>query len=87
MVPLAGFEWLGRSHAATAAAVQRRAKEQAMHERFERRIEAGLEKISISCGRCRHKPAVIGRRIGRRLERSSRKGCGPRLTPGASGRA
>jgi len=28
---------------------QRKEKEQAMHERFEKRIEEGLEKIAASC--------------------------------------
>ena len=51
---------------------QRRDKEQAMHERFERRIEEGLEKLAASCRRGQRKPAVMERRIGRLLERNSR---------------
>jgi len=51
---------------------QRREKEQAMHERFEQRIAAGLEKLAASCRQRKHKPAVIERRIGRLLERNSR---------------
>ena len=51
---------------------QRREKEQAMHERFERRIEAGLEKMAQICGKYKRRAAVIERRIGRLLERNSR---------------
>ena len=34
---------------------QRREKEKAMHERFEKRIEAGLEKIAAGCAKRRLK--------------------------------
>jgi transposase len=51
---------------------QRREKEKAMHERFEQRIEKGLEKIASGCGKRRYKTSVIERRVGRLLERNSR---------------
>lgn len=51
---------------------ERRAKEQAMHERFEKRIEQGLAKLADSCRKSRQQPAVIQRRVGRLLGRNSR---------------
>jgi len=51
---------------------ERQAKEQAMHERFEKRIEDGLAKIAASCGKRRQKPGAVERRVGRRLERNTR---------------
>lgn len=51
---------------------ERQAKEQAMHERFEKRIEEGLAKIAASCGKRRQKPGSVERRVGRLLERNSR---------------
>jgi len=50
----------------------RRQKEQAMHTRFEQRIEAGLEKLAQGCRERSHRAAVVERRIGRLLERNSR---------------
>lgn len=51
----------------------RHEKEQAMHERFIKRMEKGLEKIKKSCGSGRLKnPNVAERRIGRLQERCSR---------------
>jgi len=51
----------------------RREKEQAMHDRFIKRLEKGLELITTSCAKGRPKdPVAIGRRIGRLLERCSR---------------
>mgnify|MGYP001591285920 CR=1 FL=1 len=50
----------------------RRQKEQAMHTRFEQRIEAGLEKLAEGCRKRSHHMAVVERRIGRLLERNSR---------------
>ena len=50
----------------------RREKEQAMHARFEQRIEAGLEKLAESCRKRKHRAGVLERRIGRLLERNSR---------------
>ena len=51
---------------------ERQAKEQAMHERFEKRIEDGLAKISASCSKRRQKAGAVERRVGRLLERNSR---------------
>lgn len=51
---------------------ERQAKEQAMHERFEKRIEDGLAKIAASCGKRRQKSGMVERRVGRLLERNSR---------------
>jgi hypothetical protein len=50
----------------------RREKEKAMHERFEKRIEKGLEKIALSCERRRQDPVRIGRRVGALLGSNSR---------------
>jgi len=47
-------------------------KEKAMHERFEKRIEKGLEKIARSCERRRQDPVRIGRRVGALLGGNSR---------------
>ena len=51
---------------------ERQAKEQAMHERFEKRIEEGLGKIAASCGKRRQKSGAVERRVGRLLERNTR---------------
>jgi len=50
----------------------RAAKERAMRERFERRIEAGLEAIAKGCARRKADPGVVERRIGRLLGLNSR---------------
>ena len=50
----------------------RREKEEAMHARFEQRIEAALEKLAKSCRKRKHRVGVLERRIGRVLERNSR---------------
>jgi len=50
----------------------RQAKEQAMHERFEKRIEEGLVKIIANCGKRRQKTGAVERRVGRLLERNAR---------------
>jgi len=51
----------------------RQEKEKAIHDRFIKRLETGLEKVKNSCdsGRAK-KVAVVERRIGRLLERYSR---------------
>jgi transposase len=54
---------------------ERQAKEQAMHERFEKRIEEGLVKIAGSCGKRRQKSGAVERRVGRLLERNTRAAC------------
>lgn len=50
----------------------RRDKEKAIHERFEKRIEAGLEKIAQSCAKKPQKVGEIERRVGRLLEQNTR---------------
>jgi transposase len=50
----------------------RRLKEQAMHERFEKRIEDGLLKIQTSCQKKKQKPLAIATRVGRLLGRNTR---------------
>jgi transposase len=51
---------------------QRKEKEQAMHERFEKRIAEGLDKIVASCRRRKQLPAAVGQRVGRLLGKNSR---------------
>lgn len=51
---------------------ERAAKERAMRERFERRIEDGLERIARACEKRRHDAGGIERRVGRLLGRNSR---------------
>jgi transposase len=50
----------------------RAAKERAMLERFEKRIEEGLERLQAACLKQRCRVGVIERRVGRLLERNSR---------------
>jgi len=50
----------------------RREKEQAMHERFEKRIDEQLEKVQASCRKRKWKKEVIDRRIGRIMAQNSR---------------
>jgi transposase len=51
---------------------QRSAKERAMHDRFEKRIEEALQKITESCRKRRQKPIMIAQRVGRLLGRNTR---------------
>ncbi len=53
---------------------ERALKEQAMHERFIRRIEQGIEKLHHACERSKGKDItkIMERRIGRLLEQNSR---------------
>jgi transposase len=51
---------------------QRQQKEQAIHERFEQRIEEGLRKIEKSCQKRKHNPLIIAQRVGRLLGQNSR---------------
>jgi len=51
---------------------ERRAKEQAMHERFEKRIEEGLVKIQTSCQKRKQKPVTVATRVGRLLGKNTR---------------
>ena len=50
----------------------RREKEKAMHERFERRIDEALEKLHASCEKRRWKKEVIDRRVGKIMAKNSR---------------
>jgi transposase len=52
--------------------LQRQAKEQAMHERFERRIEEELERIAASCRRRKKNPLVIAGRVGKLMGQNTR---------------
>lgn len=50
----------------------RRAKERAMHDRFEKRIEDGLTRMAAYCEKKKYKPTVMSRRVGKLLGRNSR---------------
>ncbi len=50
----------------------RTAKERAMHERFEKRIEEGLKHMASYCEKKKYKPGVMERRVGKLLGRNSR---------------
>ncbi len=50
----------------------RREKEKAMHDRFEKRIEEGLKRIEAACQKQRLKPLVVAQRLGRLLGQNSR---------------
>jgi len=50
----------------------RREKEQAMHARFEKRIEEGLTKIAVGCGKRAQPVGPIERRVGRLLGQNTR---------------
>lgn len=47
-------------------------KEKAIHERFEKRIEEGLNKLSNSCRKRKHRLGMVERRVGRLLGANSR---------------
>ena len=51
---------------------QRQQKEQAMHGRFEKRIEEGLRKIEQACRKRKQKPLLIAHRVGRLLGQNTR---------------
>jgi transposase len=51
---------------------ERREKEQAIHARFERRIEEGLRKIEAACSRHKQNPLLIAQRVGRLLGNNTR---------------
>lgn len=51
---------------------ERRAKERAMHERFERRIEEGLKRIEAGCRKRKALPTQVAQRVGRLLGENSR---------------
>jgi len=50
----------------------RREKEKAMHERFEKRIEEGLKKIETSCSKKKCEPVKIATRVGKLMGRNTR---------------
>jgi transposase len=50
----------------------RRAKEKAMHERFEKRIEEGLQRMQAGCEKQRCNPLLVAQRLGRLLGQNSR---------------
>ena len=50
----------------------RREKEKAMHERFARRLEAGLRTIEASCRQRKYKVVTVAKRVGKLLGRNSR---------------
>lgn len=51
---------------------QRQLKEQAMHARFEQRIEQKLEQMAASCRQRRQDPLLVAQRLGKLLGRNSR---------------
>lgn len=51
---------------------QRRLKEQAMHDRFERRIEQKLHAMAEACGQRKQNPLRVARHVGRLLGHNSR---------------
>lgn len=50
----------------------RREKEKAMHDRFEQRIDAALEKVKASCQKRKWTKETIDRRVGRIMAKNSR---------------
>lgn len=51
---------------------ERQQKEQAIHARFEKRIEEGLRKIEAACQKHKQNPLLIAQRVGRLLSRNTR---------------
>jgi transposase len=51
---------------------QRSEKEHAMHERFENKIAAGLEKIAAACRKRKQKAGAVERHVGQLLGRNTR---------------
>ena len=51
---------------------ERKLKEKGIHERFEKRLEKGLTKLTEGCLKRRHKVGAVERRIGRLLEANGR---------------
>ena len=51
---------------------QRRLKEQAIHTRFEQRIEQKLEQMAASCRQRKQDPLLLAQRLGKMLGRNSR---------------
>jgi transposase len=51
---------------------ERQQKEQAIHARFEKRIEDGLRKIETTCQKHKQNPLLIAQRVGRLLGHNTR---------------
>ncbi len=51
---------------------ERRQKEQAMHQKFEERIEEGLKKIATSCTKKKQLPLKVAERVGRLMGQNTR---------------
>jgi transposase len=51
---------------------ERQEKERAIHDRFERRIEEGLNRIQAGCGKRKWAPTQVAQRLGRLLGENSR---------------
>jgi transposase len=51
---------------------ERQEKEKAIHDRFERRIEEGLNRIQRGCRKCKGTPTQVAQRVGRLLGENSR---------------
>ncbi len=68
---------------------ERRQKEQAMHQKFESRIEEGLKKIVTSCEKKKQTLVQVAERVGRLMGQNSRaaKLFATTITPGKEGRA
>lgn len=67
----------------------RRIKEKQIHERFERRLEKGLSRLTESCLKKKQKMGMVERRVGRLLGANSRAAglFKVEVTAGADGRA
>ncbi len=50
----------------------RRQKEQAMHQRFEQRIEHGLQKMAEGCRKKKYQLATMAKRVGKLMQKNSR---------------
>ena len=50
----------------------RQAKEKAMHQRFEQRIDVALEKLKVRCSKRRYRKETLDRRVGRIMAKNSR---------------
>jgi len=51
---------------------ERQEQEKAIHDRFERRIEEGLNRIQAGCGKRKGSPTQVAQRVGRLLGENSR---------------
>ena len=51
---------------------ERQQKEQAIHARFEKRIEEGLRKLETACQKQKQNPLLLARRVGRLLGHNTR---------------